>query len=714
MFNVEVDASGVAVATWDQPGRSMNVIDAATLDALDALVDRAVSDDAIAGVVLTSGKRAFGAGADLSMIEDLCFGEHDLETLLAKVSVFQRTLRKLERSGVPFVAALNGTALGGCFELALACHHRVATTASHAQFGLPEVQLGLLPGAGGTQRLPRMIGIEAALPLLLEGKKLRADKAHAAGLVDALAEPEALIETAAAWIRNGGAAAKPWDEKRFRVPKGDVQSPKGQQTFMAANAMLRAKTFGNYPAPHAILSCVYHGLQVPLDVGLDRETRAFVSLLRDPVAGNMVRTMFIHLQQANKLSRRPMLVEAKPVTRLGMLGAGMMGAGIAYVSAEAGIDVVLLDRDEEAAARGKAYSAKVLDRAIQRGRKTDADKEAVLDRIHPTARYEDLEGVDFVVEAVFEDRALKAEVTAKAEAAILPEAVFGSNTSTLPITSLATASKRPAAFIGIHFFSPVDRMPLVEVIRGEQTSDDALARTLDYVRQIGKTPIVVNDSRGFFTSRVFSTYVLEGIGMLSEGIAPALIENAGRMTSMPVAPLALADEVAIELLYRIRQQTRADLGDAFQETPGDRIIVEMVEQHGRCGRAKGAGFYVYPSDGPKHLWPALSATFDATRTDADVDELKRRFLYIQALETARCMEERVLLAPQDGDVGAILGWGFAPWTGGPLSYIDTIGVAAFVAEAHRLAAKHGARFTPPALLEQMASEGRTFYARTPN
>ena len=478
---------------------------------------------------------------------------------------------------------------------------------------------------------------------------------------------------------------------------------------MVATALYRAKTHDCYPAGLAILSCVREGLQVPFDTGLEIETRYFVSLLKDPVAAAMIRTLFIHLQAANKGARRPKDIPRYSIEKLGVLGAGLMGAGVAYVSAKAGMEVVLLDRDLEAAERGKAYSTRVEDKKISRKRSTEAKRDAILARIRPTANYDDLAECDFVVEAVFEDRAVKAAVTQAAEAVLPARAVFGSNTSTLPITGLAEASKRPESSIGIHFFSPVEKMALVEVIRGKHTSNEALAKTLDYVAAIGKTPIVVNDARGFFTSRVFGTYIVEGFAMLLEGVSPALIENAGKATGMPMPPLALADEVGLSLMYQVGKQTEDDLGEAAMGGPSPTVLQKIVGEHGRVGKKSGEGFYDY-ADKSKRLWGGLDDLFPtSSHASTDVEELQRRFLYAQALETARVMEQGVLLAPEDADVGAVMGWGFAPWSGGPLSYIDGVGVREFVDEADRLAALHGDRFSVPELLRSMAAEGRRFY-----
>ncbi len=713
MIDFEVD-DGVAVLTIDMPGRSMNVWNRGSLAAFAEAVERVAAAENVAGAVVTSGKAAFLAGGDLDTIGDLAGRAADADAespdeLHDGAASLSRLLRRMETCGKPFVAAMNGAAMGGGFELALACRHRVLADHPGAKVGLPEATLGLLPGGGGTQRLPRLIGVQASLGLLMEGKQLRPDKALKMGVVDAVVPADQVVATAKQWIRDGGSAKQPWDERGFQVPGGGKEDPRTAQTFMVATALLRAKTHDRYPAGLAILSCVREGLQVPFDTGLEIETRYFVSLLKDPVAAAMIRTLFVHLQEANKGARRPKDVPDYPIGKLGVLGAGLMGAGVAYVSAKAGMEVVLLDRDQEAADRGKAYTTRVEDKRIARKRSTEARRDAILGRIHPTADYADLDGCDFVVEAVFEDRGVKAAVTKQAEAVLPERAVFGSNTSTLPITGLAEASARPGNFIGIHFFSPVEKMTLVEVIRGEETSDEALAKTLDYVKAIGKTPIVVNDARGFYTSRVFGTYIVEGFAMLLEGVPAPLIENAGKATGMPMPPLALADEVGLALMFQVGKQTEADLGEQAMGGPSPQVLQRIVGDLGRVGKKSGEGFYDYQGRSKK-LWSGLGELFPTSETASrDVDELQRRFLYTQALETARVMEQGVLIAPEDADVGAVMGWGFAPWSGGPLSYIDGIGVAAFVAEADRLAATYGDRFAVPDLLRAMAAEGRSFY-----
>src|SRR5215469_15447671 len=710
---------GIAVITWDMPGRSMNVMNDASLGEFAAAVDGALSDSETKGVVVTSGKPAFIAGADLDWLEALMASseteEVRIRTLFDRVMDLHRLFRRIETAKKPFVAAINGTALGGGFEVCLACHRRIATDDPRALLGLPETKVGLFPGFGGTQRYLRMLGALEALPLLLKGISLTPAQALARGLVDETAPASELVARAKDWIRSTPpeAIVKPWDKPGFVVPGADPRTLAGVQAFSAANAMQRAKTYGNYPALDAIQSVVCHGMLVPMDIGLRIEAKAFVKLMRDPRARNLVRTQFINLQQANKLARRPATLARKRFSRIGVLGAGLMGSGIAHVAARASINVVLLDVNEEAAGRGLDHIRQQQQIAVQRGRAGVAEARAVVARVQPTGDYARLTGAELVIEAVFENREVKAEVTRRAEAVIAAEAVFASNTSTLPITGLAQASARPERFIGLHFFSPVERMPLVEIIRGERTGEEALAWSMDFVRQIGKTPIVVNDSRGFYTSRVFVTYTRDAMLMLAEGVKPALIENGGKAAGMPMAPLALSDEVAISLIHHITVQTAKDLGDKYQATAADRLIAEMVERQNRPGRRAGKGFYDYPSDGPKRLWPGLSRLAPEAETQPSLDDVKTRYLAIQALEAARCLEENVVTDPADADVGALLSWGFAPWTGGPLSYIDMLGTGPYVERCDRLAQRHGERFLPNAMLRELARRGDTIYAERP-
>ena len=721
-FKFDVDADGIALITWDMPGKSMNVIDVSVMEELESVVEKVAADAAIKGAVVTSGKDSFGGGADLTMLERQ---RADYDGLLqskgedaAIAMVFERSrrlslvYRKLETSGKPWVAALNGTAMGGCFELALACHHRIAADNPKTRLGLPEIKVGLFPGAGGTQRIARMMGTADALQFLLKGDQIRLDRAKTMKLVDNVVPAADLVKTARDWIKASPKAKQPWDVDGFKLPGGPVWSKMGMMTWPAANALYRKETLDNYPAARAILSSVFEGLQVPFDTALRIESRYFAKVVRSPEAAAMIRSLFVSMQELNKGARRPE-APATTLKKVGVLGAGLMGAGIAYVSAQAGLEVVLIDRDQEAADKGKAYSQKLLETQIKRGRAKQADADALLARITATPDYEKLKGVDLVIEAVFEDRKVKAEATAKAQAVVGDKVVFGSNTSTLPITSLAEQSKDPKNFIGVHFFSPVDKMMLVEIIMGEKTENPALAVALDYVRAIRKTPIVVNDSRGFYTSRVVGTYIREGHLMLTEGVPAAMIENVGRMAGMPVGPLSLNDEVAVDLAWKILKATEADEGAKAIDPRQKALLEEMVEKRGRFGRKNAKGFYDYPQTGPKRLWPGL-AELQKTKLDPDtldVEELKQRLLAIQALETARGFEEGVLTDVREADVGSILGFGYAPYSGGTLSYIDMMGTKAFVALCEKLAQKYGDRFKPNKLLVEMAQKGESFYAR---
>ncbi|CAN7658829.1 3-hydroxyacyl-CoA dehydrogenase NAD-binding domain-containing protein [Pseudoduganella sp. LjRoot289] len=710
MINLHIDAGGIATLSWDMAGRSQNVLNGESCQALCGAIDQVAADPAVKAVLMTSAKPDFIAGGDLEWLLD----SSDAGVLFARVMTLHRALRKLETCGKPVAMALPGSALGGGLEVALAGHYRVAADNPKARFGLPEVSLGLLPGGGGTQRLPRLIGIQKALPLLLEGKRLKAADALKAGILHAVVAPGAEVDAARAWLNDAMLAApseraqQPWDMKGYKVPGGAVAAPAVQQTIMAANAMVHARTWGNYPAPKNILSCVYEGLITDLDTGLATEARYFVQTVLSPEAKNMIRTLFFSMGEANKLAARPAGVPQQGYGKIGVLGAGMMGAGIAYVAAKAGLQVVLVDRTQADADKGKAYAQALLDKQTARGQIAAGQAQALLARINATTDYAQLAGSEIVIEAVFEDRALKASVTAQAEAVLGPDAIFASNTSTLPITGLAEASARPQQFIGLHFFSPVDKMPLVEVIVGKQTSEATLARSLDLVKALGMTPIVVNDARGFYTSRVFSTYVLEGLAMLAEGVAPALIENAGLQAGMPVGPLALTDEVSSELICKIDCQTRIDLGEAYQARPGHQVAARMVEL-GRIGKKAGQGYYDYPEGGKKRLWPGLAEQYPRAAAQPDVAQLVERLIAVQAVETVRCMEEGVLTTARDADVGAILGWGFPAFRGGPLSEVDGKGAAAYVVLCERLAANHGARFAAPALLRSMAAAGARFY-----
>jgi len=722
-FTIETDGDGIALVTWDAPGRSMNVIDATVMDELAAIIEQITAEAAVKGVVITSEKDAFCAGADLTMLEGLsrAFAEFAAaqgeEAAMARFFEESRRwsllCRRIETCGKPWVAALNGTALGGGFELALACHRRIAADNPRMRVGQPEVKVGLIPGAGGTQRIARMLPPSDALQFLLKGEQVQLNRAKAMKLVDAVVPKPDLIRTAKDWIKAGGSAKAPWDVDGFKLPGGPVYSKAGIMVFTPANAIYRRETYDNYPAARAILQVVYEGLQLPMDQALRVESRWFAKILRSPEAAAMIRTLFISMQELNKGARRPAKIPVKELHKIGVIGAGFMGGAIAYVSALAGLDVVLIDRDPETAEKGKAHSQKLVTDQINRGRATTADRDALLAHITPTADFVELKDCDLVIEAVFEDRKIKEEVISRTQNVLGEEAIFGSNTSTLPITSLAAAFKDRARFMGIHFFSPVERMMLVEIIMGKETGDAALATALDFVRAIRKTPIVVNDSRGFYASRVVGTYIREGHLMLTEGVPAALIENVARMAGMPVGPLALTDEVAVDLAWKILKATEADLGGAAVNPGQKALLAEMVEKRSRFGRKNGKGFYDYPQNGPKRLWPGL-ADLQPNKLnidDIDIDLLKQRLLAIQALESARCVEEKVITDVREADVGSILGFGFAPFTGGTISYIDGMGVKNFVKLCCDLACTCGERFEPSKLLIEMANRGETFYGR---
>lgn len=707
-----VDSDGVALVTVDVKDKPMNVITDEFMADIFEVAEIIATDDSVKGAVVTSGKSSFMAGADLKHLV-ATFGQRtDAAAVYSWCRKLQQAYRKLETCGKPVAAAINGTALGGGLELALACHYRVVGDHPKTKLGQPEVQIGLMPGAGGTQRLLRLMGIEAALRMNTEGKHIAPRKALEMGFVDDVVEPGREVDVAKAWVRTTDVTGAAWDEKGFKVPGGaGLMHPKAVQTQTVAAALMQKLTNHNYPAPQAIMSATYEGSVLPMDMALDVESKYFTQLLMDPSSRNMTRTLFLNKGAADKLVRRPEGPPKRPVNKLGILGAGMMGAGVAYVSAYAGMQVVLLDMSKENAEKGKDYSRNLLQKRIDRGRMNADNAADILERITTTDSYDDLVGCELVIEAVFEDVDIKADVTAKTEAVIGDDAIFASNTSTLPITGLARASKRPAQFIGIHFFSPVDKMPLVEIIVGEETDDVAIAQALDYVQQIRKTPIVVNDSRGFYTSRVFGTYSKEGIMMLAEGVNPALIENVAKHSGMPVGPLAVTDEVSIELSYHVLKMTQEGLGDAYVATSADDVITRFIEELDRKGKKNGKGFYDYPGDGKKRLWPGLGEHFPLAEDQPSADEVRKRILYVQAIDSVRCLDEGVVTHPADADIGSIFGWGFPPYTGGTISYIETVGLEAFVAEADRLAAAYGDRFAVPDSLREMAGNGQTFYGR---
>lgn len=708
----DVDQDGIANLVWDMEGRSANIMNGDSSAAFEEAIDRVTNDDNIKGALMTSAKRGiFIAGADLNQIEEIAFGPKDPEALNASLGELSRLVRKMETCGKPFAVAIEGAAMGGGFEICLGAHYRVMSNDPRVQVGLPEGQLGLLPAAGGTQRLPRLVGIQTAMGLLTQGKSLNGEKALKIGAVHELAEPGKVEEAARKWLLNNPDPVAPWDKKGFEIPGGGPDTGEHRNMFMVSTAMFRENTKGNFPAGVAIMSCIAEGCAVNIDVGLDTERRYFVELLLDPVAANMVRTMYLSMEKLKKLHGRPEDIPKRTFKKVGIIGAGTMGAGIAYAASQVKMEAVLLDRDPEAAERGKNYTAKKVDRRIQRGRSTEEKKQELLSRIHATTDYNDLKDCDIIIEAVFEDRGIKATVTQAIEEVVGENTIVGSNTSALPITGLAEASKRPARFIGTHFFSPVDRMQLVEIIRGKETSDETLAETLDFVAQLRKIPIVVNDSRGFYTSRVIGTYITEGIAMLADGVNPALIENAGALAGMPMAPLTVADSIGLDLMVQAGVQNKADLGDEFVESPATPVLTKISSENGRHGIKNGKGFYSYGEDRSRKLWEGLAELFPQSEEQPDAQEIKNRYMWVQCIEAARCVAENVITDPAQIDVGAIMGIGFAPHTGGPMSFIDTVGLTAFVEEADRLAAKYGERFQVPELLREMAKNGETMYGR---
>ncbi|MEO3998062.1 3-hydroxyacyl-CoA dehydrogenase NAD-binding domain-containing protein [Mesorhizobium sp. CAU 1732] len=721
-FTVETDSDGIALVTWDMKDKSMNVFTEEVMDELDKIIDHVASSESVKGAVITSGKETFSGGADLTMLQKMLsdFAKEQakdenkaIQLLFDNAGRMSQLFRKLETCGKPWVSAINGTCMGGAFEMSLACHGRIAADSDKVKMALPEVKVGIFPGAGGTQRVPRLTDPQSALQMLTSGQNLSPKKAKQMGLIHDVVEPSKLIDAAKAMIAAGLKPVQPWDEKGFKLPGGPVYSAAGANLWPPAIAILRRETYGNYPGAAAILKCAYEGLLVPFDTALRIEQRYFAQIMRSTEARMMIRSLFVSLQELNKGARRPEGVPETKFKKIGVLGAGFMGAGIAYVTAKAGIPVVLLDRDLPSAEKGKAHSAGLVDGAIKKGRATEAEKEQLLSLITPTVDYKDLDGCDLVIEAVFEDSEVKKGATEQTEAVIAKDAIFASNTSTIPISALAKASKRPANFIGIHFFSPVDKMMLVEIILGKKTEDKAIATAIDYVRAIKKTPIVVNDTRGFYVNRCVLRYMAEAFQMLIEGVPPAMIENAAKMAGMPVGPLALTDETAIDLAQKIMKQTIRDLGEKAVDPEQFKLINTMVDTHGRFGRKNGKGFYDYPEKpAKKHLWPELKTLYPQQDADKiDVEELKQRFLVTIALEAARVMEEGIVTDPREADVGSILAFGFAPYTGGALSYIDGMGVDKFLKLSKTLQKKYGAQFKAPKLLADMAGKGETFYDR---
>lgn len=694
----EKNADNIVILTLDSPNQSANTMNADFRVALEDIVSKLQADAEISGIIFRSAKKTFFAGGDL---DELIQAEPDhATTFFNMIEEMKAKLRYIETRGIPVVAALNGTALGGGWELALGCHHRIALNDAKAKFGLPEVTLGLLPGGGGVVRMVRLLGLQNAFPFLMEGKQFGVDKAKSLGLIHDTAETEEeLFEKALTWVKANPISQQPFDVKGYKIPDGDPKTPAVAQMLAIAPAMLRDKTKGCYPAPEAIMAAAVEGAQVDVDTALTIESRYFTYLATGQISKNMIGTFWHGLNAIKSGASRPKNITKWKATKVGVLGAGMMGAGIAYATASKGIQVVLKDVTLENAEKGKAYSQKLLDKKVSQGRLTAEKREQILALITATASAEDLKGCDLIIEAVFENPELKAKVTQEAESYLVNDGIIASNTSTLPITELAKASKDDSHFIGLHFFSPVDKMQLVEIIKGKNTSAETLAKAYDYVQQIGKTPIVVNDSRGFFTSRVFGTFVQEGLRLLAEGVHPAKIEMAALKAGMPVGPLAIQDEVSLTLSEHVANETRKALQTEGKDLPrsgADDVIETMIHQFQRKGKAAGTGFYDYPENGKKYLWDGLSHW--KKDTEMSEQEMIDRFLFVQSLDTLRCLEEGVLESVVDANVGSIFGIGFTPWTGGALQFLNQYGLEKALIRANTLEVKYGVRFKAPQLL----------------
>ena len=712
VFKYEKDADGIVTVTMDMTG-PVNAMNEEYRQAMAQTIDRLEAEEGLTGVIFASAKKVFFAGGDL---HELLAAEKGNEAgFMDMLRVTKHNLRRLEKLPVPVVAAINGAALGGGFEICLCCNHRIAWDDKSVQLGLPEVSLGLLPGGGGVVRMVNLLGLEKALPFLLEGRRVSPQVALAEGMIhETVASAAQLVPRAKAWILanrdNQDAAVQPWDRKGFRLPGGNASSPKLAQMVMAAPAMLRQKTRGLLPAPEKILDCAVEAARLDFDSALEVESRGLTYLAVTPQAKNMISTFFFGMNKVNGGASRPRDIEPCTTKKVGVLGAGMMGQGIAYVSAMAGIEVVLKDISEEAAGKGKAYSEKLLEKQVARGRMTEDAKSKVLALIKPTASDADLQGCDLIIEAVFENMDLKHKITRATEGYLADNGIWGSNTSTLPITDLAQASSKPENFIGIHFFSPVDKMPLVEIICGEKTSDQTLARAFDYTRQIRKTPIVVNDSMGFFTSRTFGTYLDEGVRLLSEGAHPVQIDAMGKAIGMPVGPLAVYDEVSLEL-SRKAQEAWKEMGvlDKWGDGSIVRSVIDtMVVKHGRGGRHHGGGFYEYAEDGSKSIWPPLLDIYYKPDARFSEQDMKDRLLFRPVIESLKCLETNVLRSVADGNVGSIMGIGAPVWTGGYIQFVNTYGLQRFVDRCRELEQRYGERFAPPQIALQHAKSGELF------
>jgi 3-hydroxyacyl-CoA dehydrogenase/enoyl-CoA hydratase/3-hydroxybutyryl-CoA epimerase len=721
-FTMNKDADGVATITWDVAGKTMNVMSIDGVQQLSDHIDDALADDAVKGIVITSGKETFAGGMDLNLLAKMKAdaGDDPAKGLFEGTMRMHGVLRKIERAGMdpktnkggkPIASALHGTAAGIGLELPLATHRIFCTSNPKTKVGLPETLVGIFPGGGGTVRLLFKMGLVNASSQILEGRMNAPEKAKSLGIVDEVSDDP--LAAAHAWVLSATDAdiLKPWDAKGFKMPGGAPYHPAGFMNYVGANAMVAGKTKNAFPAAKAVLSVLYEAALVPFDTALKIEARWFTHVLMNPSSSAMIRSLFINKEALEKGAVRPKDVPDQRVKKLGVLGAGMMGAGIALVSAQAGIEVILIDRDQEAADKGKAYSATYMDKGIARKKATPEKKEALLNLITATPHVEMLKGCDLIIEAVFEDPAVKAEITKRVEAVIPEDCIFASNTSTLPISELAKASSRPEQFIGIHFFSPVERMLLVEIIKGAQTGDRAVAKSLDYVRQIRKTPIVVNDARFFYANRCIIPYGNEATRMVTEGVAPYLIDNAAQQLGFPVGPIQLGDETSIDLGVRIMKATKAAMGNAYPASEADDLIVWM-EDLGRLGRKANAGYFDYDEKGKRTgYWKGIHDKYPLAEEQPAIQEVQDRLMFSQVLEAVRALEEGVLEDIREGDVGAILGWGFAPATGGPFSYLDIIGTPYAAERCDQLQAKFGDRFECPALLREMAAKNQSFYGR---
>jgi 3-hydroxyacyl-CoA dehydrogenase/enoyl-CoA hydratase/3-hydroxybutyryl-CoA epimerase len=706
-IHYQKDSNNIVHLTLDKADSAVNLMDLDFANDLTEAVDKVLNDE-VNGVLIRSNKSTFFAGGDIKLL--YATNDANAHELYAMLSQIKSAMRRLETSGKPIVACINGSALGGGLEMALCAHRRIAVQKKATQLGFPEVNLGLLPGAGGVVRMVRLLGLQAAMPYLTQAKLLNVEQGLAAGLLhQVLDTPELAVEAALEWIKANPHAIQPYDQKGYKIPGGGPSHPAMAQVLPLAPVLINNATKGTLPAPQAILAAMVEGAQVDFDSACRIESRYFVELARGQVSKNLISTLWYQQNEIKDGLNRPAHCATTRFNKIGVLGAGMMGAGIAYSCAIKGIAVVLKDISVAAAEKGKDYARGLLQKQLQQGRISESKLQATLERIHTTATVEELSGCELVIEAVFEDRKLKAAVTAETEAVLSETAVFGSNTSTLPIAGLAEASIRPQNFIGIHFFSPVDKMPLVEIICASQTSDETLAKAYDLTQQIGKTPIVVNDSRGFYTSRVFSTFVKEGVCMLAETDA-AVIENAAWLNGFPVGPLAVTDEVSLTLIDKIQRQTQKDLAAEGKEPkghPADAIISAMLQQQ-RTGKLTGKGFYDYPRDEAKHLWPELTQEFRRTNTDISLTDVRDRLLFVMSLETVRCFEEQVLRSVGDANIGSIMGIGYPLWTGGSLQFINQYGVARFVKRAEQLAERYGSRFAPTDQLKAMARSGEVY------